>query len=84
MAASSSQQTLQLPDKTGPIYLYTLYYRTDGPHPQLVSFYLPSKDMKFVVERAKRFCETMRYRFVHVKPAIIDLDAEEERHLQRD
>ena len=33
--------------------------------------------MKAVVDRSKRFCEVLNYRFVHVRAAIVDLDREE-------
>jgi hypothetical protein len=82
--------TLTVPQVTGtsplpdPI-LYTLYYRQGAnPHPNFVSFYLHTKDMKVVAERAKRHCEVMNYRFVYVKQAIIDLDREENILLQRE
>lgn len=68
----------------GPI-LYTLYYREGrNPNPQFVSFYLQTKDMRIVAERAKRHCEVMNYRFVYVKATIIDLDKEENLLLQRE
>lgn len=80
----AAQQTLQLPDGT-PKFLYTLYYRqSSNPFPNTVSFYHQSKDMKSVSERAKRHCEVMGYRFVYVKPAIIDLDKEENYLMQRE
>ena len=64
--------------KTSLPYLYHLFFRQgSNPHPQDTLFYHSSKDMRVVVERAKRFCENMNYRFTQVKPAIVDLDAEE-------
>jgi hypothetical protein len=57
---------------------FTLYFRQGrNPHPQFTFFDYPSKDMKLVVERAKRFCDQMSYRFVNVQPSVIDLDREE-------
>ena len=57
---------------------FTLYYRQGrNPHPQFTFFDYPSKDMKLVVERAKRFCDQMSYRFVNVQPSVTDLDKEE-------
>ena len=57
---------------------FTLYYRQGrNPHPQFTFFDYPSKDMKLVVERAKRFCDQMSYRFVYVQPSVTDLDKEE-------
>lgn len=61
-----------------PKVLYTLYYRQgSNPHPQFTSFFMSSVDMQQVTQRAKRHCEVMNYRFVYVRPAIIDLDKEE-------
>ena len=58
--------------------LYQLYYRQgNNPHPQTVMFYFGGTDMKAVVDRSKRFCEVLNYRFVHVRAAIVDLDREE-------
>ena len=65
--------------------LYELYYRQgNNPHPQTVMFYFTPGDMKAVVDRSKRFCEVLNYRFVHVRPAIIDLDKEENVILNKD
>lgn len=55
--------------------LYILYYRQgQNPHPQFCGFYHKSKDMQVVMERAKRHCDLMSYRFVFVRPFIVDLD----------
>ncbi len=65
--------------------LYMLYFRQgNNPHPQMVFFHHQSKDMKVITERAKRHCEVMNYRFTYVRPAIIDLDREENIFFQRD
>ncbi len=65
--------------------LYTLYFREGrNPHPQFSFFNLPTRDMKMVTERAKKHCEIMNYRFVYVRPAIIDLDKEENIFFQKD
>jgi hypothetical protein len=58
--------------------LYTLYYRKgDNPHPQFLFCWLPTQDMKFVADRVKKHCEAMNYRFVYVRPTIVDLDKAE-------
>jgi hypothetical protein len=63
--------------QNGPIR-YILYFREGrNPHPQFVTFDHPSTDMKVVVERVKRFCDTMGQRFVSVSPMLVDLDKEE-------
>lgn len=59
---------------------YTLYYRVGtNPHPQFTFFLWPSPDMRIVVERAKRFCDGMGYRFVNVQPSMTDLNSVEAR-----
>lgn len=59
---------------------YTLYYRVGtNPHPQFTFFLWPSADMRIVVERAKRFCDGMGYRFVNVQPSMTDLNSVEAR-----
>lgn len=61
--------------QTEPKILYLLFYRQgNNPHPQFRFFYHQSKSMNVIAERAKRHCEVMSYRFVHVTPAIIDMD----------
>ncbi len=74
-----STQTTQAAVTVPPVYiLYTLFYREGrNPHPQSTFFYHTSRDMKIVVERAKRHCDVMNYRFVQVYPSIRDLDKEE-------
>jgi len=58
--------------------LYVLFYRQgQNPHPQELHFYYGSFDMRVVVERVKRHCECMNYRFVNVRPFFTDLDKEE-------
>lgn len=63
-----------------PLIQYTLYYRVGtNPHPQFTFFLWPSADMRIVVERAKRFCDGMNYRFVNVQPSMTDLNSVEAR-----
>ncbi len=64
---------------------YTLYYRNgNNPHPQQKNFYLPTKDMKTVIERSKKHCETMGIRFVQVRPLWTNLDEEEKAMMRND
>lgn len=57
---------------------YLLYYRQgNNPHAQFFVFYHASKDMKTITARVKRHCEVMNYRFVYVRPLVVDLDREE-------
>lgn len=61
--------------------LFVLYYRSgNNPHPQFV-FFEGGGTLQNVIERARRFCESMSYRFVYCRPAIINLDEEEKRKL---
>jgi hypothetical protein len=64
---------------------YVLYFREGrNPHPQFLTFDHPSTDMKVVVERVKRYCDTMGMRFVSVSPFLVDLDKEEIRRRGED
>lgn len=58
---------------------YTLFYRHgSNPYPQTLNFLHSSADVRGVIyERCKRHCEVMGYRFVSVRPTIVDLDKEE-------
>lgn len=59
---------------------YTLYYRQgQNPHAQFLFFYFSSSDIRKVVDRIKRHCEVMNYRFVSVRPSFVDIDADEKR-----
>ena len=61
--------------------IYQLHYISNvrSTHVTITQFIFngPYKD---AVARARLFCDTMRYRFISVKPFIIDLSIEEERH----
>lgn len=57
---------------------YLLYYRkTSSPHPEFISFFMKTTNMRKVMERARRHCEVMNYRFVQVVPFVVDLDKTE-------
>lgn len=77
--SSTIQDELKKISAPGPgDVLYTLHYRkSDNPHAMFLFFWAPTRDMKVVVERIKRHCEAMNYRFVHVQPAIVDIDKAE-------
>lgn len=71
-----------LPDVPGKI-IYVLYYRQgNNPHPQFLFFYHSSSDMKIIAERAKKHCDFMNFRFVYVRPAVVDLDKAEHIHAE--
>jgi hypothetical protein len=83
MATTPIENTAQmLPALTGKI-LYILYYRQGAnPHPQFLFFYHNSSDMKIIAERAKKHCDFMNFRFVYVRPAVVDLDKMENLHAE--
>jgi hypothetical protein len=63
---------------------YILFYRQgNNPYPQFLMFHHASgsRDMRPVVERAKKHCELMNYRFTNVRPFLVDLDEAESRAL---
>lgn len=63
---------------------YVLYYRQgNNPYPQFFVFFHGSKDLRKVVDRSKRHCELMNYRFVSVKPLIVDFAEAEARQFNR-
>lgn len=82
-------QTLPGPSTTAALLtdtriLYCMYYRKgDNPHPQFILFYHKSKEMKLVMERARRHCEVMGYKFTSVRPAIVNME-EVENYMNRD
>jgi len=60
--------------------LYVLYYRAgNNPHAMQKHFF-QTGDMRQVVDRAKKHCEIMGYRFVRVEPFLFDLSADENKH----
>ena len=67
----------QLEEAPIPIQ-YILYYRkTSSPHPEFLTFFMKTTNMRKVMERARRHCEVMNYRFVQVTPFVVDLDKAE-------
>jgi hypothetical protein len=58
--------------------LYTLFYRQgNNPHPLQLNFILKTTEMRVVMERTKKHCDLMNYRFVRVQPFMTDLDRAE-------
>ena len=56
--------------------MFMLYYRQgQNPHSQF-TFFFASGSFNQIVAAAKNFCETVNYRFVTVKPAIINFEEE--------
>ena len=85
----SQSKTIELPFsmedvKTGKLTekknLYTLFFRAgNNPHAMSKHFFL-SGELRDVVIRAKKHCDTLGYRFVRIEPFISDLAADERRH----
>jgi len=60
---------------------FTLFFRVGAnPYPQSVNFNF-SGTFRDAIVRAQKHCEIMNYRFVSVRPAIIDMDEVEKHHL---
>ena len=71
MAAATSNPLAEKPR-------YIFYFRRgSNPHPEFFCFDHDSRDMRVIVERAKKHCEIMGYRFVNVRPFLVDLIAAE-------
>ena len=65
---------------SGKKNLYTLFFRAgNNPHAMSKHFFL-SGDLRDVVIRAKKHCDTLGYRFVRIEPFISDLAADERKH----
>ena len=61
--------------------MFALYFRTgNNPHAQF-RFFFAEGEFRSIIERCKKHCELMNYRFVTCCPAIIDFDTEEKRQL---
>lgn len=62
-------------------FLWVLHYRKgNNPHPMTKQFFCEG-ELRSVVERAKKHCETVGERFVRVEPFITDLAQLERQHL---
>jgi len=57
---------------------YILYYHYRYSKPQELGFEIAG-DLKAATERAQRHCLVMNYRFIKVRPFIVDLDDRERR-----
>jgi hypothetical protein len=58
--------------------IYTIEYRR-GKLNGSVNFYLPEGSLGVAINRAKRYCEIMRFRFLECNPMITNLTNDEER-----
>jgi len=57
--------------------LYVMYYR-HGMNPQLNKVFRHNGDMASAVLRARKHCEIMGYRYIFLRPFIIDIESEED------
>lgn len=63
--------------------IYQLWYAYSNLAPQIKCF--PFKgDMKSAIARARLHCEKMNYRFLRLRPLIVDLDEQEQRRAQNE
>lgn len=67
--------------------LYTIYYLRGGAHQTHQKNFFHSggpTEMRVIIERAKRHCEVMSYRFIKVTPFVNDLKHDEKLAAERD
>lgn len=61
----------------GPLAdFYVLWFIKNIPHTEFIVFEAPSLSMPEVIAQGKNYCEIMRYRFLHVRPLVMNLKAE--------
>lgn len=66
-----------LPKPKSPLSdFYVLWYIKNIPHTEFIVFEAPSLSMPEVIAQGKNYCEIMRYRFLHVRPLVMNLKAE--------
>jgi len=63
--------------------MWTLYYRY-GTVPQLQKTFIHEGDLLAAINRAREHCVKMGYRFICVRPFLIDLEEQEQRRLKGD
>ena len=68
-------KTIEIFDKTR---VYTLYYHYRASAPKTLVFEFKGS-FNEAIERGRAFCARVNYRFIKVKPFIIDLDEREKR-----
>jgi len=57
--------------------LWTLHFR-HGMNPGLTKNFFHEGDLESAQLRARKHCEIMGYRYIFVRPMVIDIEAEEE------
>ena len=84
-ATVQSQELKKYPSAQLP-RIWTLYYRYGNiPHQQKNFIMLDNNpSMKDAIERAREHCIRMGYRFICVRPFLVDLDEQESRKLSGD
>lgn len=64
--------------------LYTLFYIRGNAHHLYSKTFFHQGEFKSVIERGKRHCDAMSYRFIKVIPFISDLVADEKAQAERE
>lgn len=73
MSATATSAAVAVPVKEST---YILFYR-HGMNPQCQKGFKLNGDLRAAVDRAKKHCEVMGYRYIFVRPLVCDLEAEE-------
>jgi hypothetical protein len=83
-ASDSSLPAPAVPLRTSLSNVYILFYRTGmNPRPQ-EKYFEKEGDLQSAVVHAKRYCEILNYRFVHVQKFISDLGDEVKKYTTGD
>jgi len=68
-------------ESKAPKSLFCLWYRERrNPHPQTKYFFFEG-DLRAAIAKGRQHCETTNLVFIHVRPFLSDLEADEKRHL---
>lgn len=65
--------SFRIPDITK---VWTLFYR-HGVNPRCEKGFYHDGDMRSAVDRAKKHCELMGYRYIFIRPFVVDIEQEE-------
>ena len=79
-SSSATESKKNVLFKEGEPRIWALYYMfgTSSPQQKLFSF---DGDMQGATMRARKHCEIMHYRFIRVRPGIVDLDYQESQYM---
>lgn len=86
LAAISGVEERSLPGVVEPLTdlskVWVLYYR-HGFNANCQKAFVLDGDVRCAVERTKKHCEIMGYRWIFVRPLVVDLTQEEIDHVRR-